>query len=153
FVSYHPPLLIPLPHLRITMVLLPLGFLKPLYRGSSSSVKSTTPPPHYPFDESIFAELDNSLWIIPRPLGSEPVLEKPNELDACRVFIAGISADRMVPKKTSTSTVPAMTQAAIRKLVANSVAVALEKAMLASSAGLNELNWYFLVATVPRTTK
>ncbi|GJV25012.1 hypothetical protein Tco_1377707 [Tanacetum coccineum] len=51
--------------------------------GSSSPVRSTTPPPDYPFDESIFAELDNSLWIIPRLLGSEPVLEKPNELDAC----------------------------------------------------------------------
>ncbi|GJW97140.1 hypothetical protein Tco_0178948 [Tanacetum coccineum] len=41
--------------------------------GSSSPVRSTTPPPDYPFDESIFAELDHSLWIIPRPLGSEPV--------------------------------------------------------------------------------
>ncbi|GKC43417.1 hypothetical protein Tco_1061139 [Tanacetum coccineum] len=51
--------------------------------GSSSPVRSTTPPPDYPFDESIFAELDNSLWIIPRPLKSEPVLEKPNESDAC----------------------------------------------------------------------
>ncbi|GJX87204.1 reverse transcriptase domain-containing protein [Tanacetum coccineum] len=50
--------------------------------GSSSPVRSTTPPPDYPFDESIFAELDNSLWIIPRPLGSKPVPEKPNELDA-----------------------------------------------------------------------
>ncbi|GKC68711.1 hypothetical protein Tco_1101309 [Tanacetum coccineum] len=29
--------------------------------GSSSPVRSTTPPPDYPFDESIFAELDNSL--------------------------------------------------------------------------------------------
>ncbi|GKD19216.1 hypothetical protein Tco_1208374 [Tanacetum coccineum] len=72
--------------------------------GSSSPVRSTTPPPDYPFDESIFAELDNSLWIIPQPLGSEPVLEKPNESD----------------------TSPAMTQAAIRKLVADSVAAALE---------------------------
>ncbi|GKD32826.1 hypothetical protein Tco_1248335, partial [Tanacetum coccineum] len=33
--------------------------------GSSSPVMSTTPPPDYPFDKSIFAELDNSLWIIP----------------------------------------------------------------------------------------
>ncbi|GJW18320.1 hypothetical protein Tco_0025756 [Tanacetum coccineum] len=74
--------------------------------GSSSPVRSTTPPPDYPFDKSIFAELDNSLWIIPRPLGSEPVLEKPN---------------KMAPKRTS-----AMTQAAIRKLVADSVAAALE---------------------------
>ncbi|GJW45965.1 hypothetical protein Tco_0077611 [Tanacetum coccineum] len=38
--------------------------------GSSSLVRSTTPPPDYPFDEFIFAELDNSLWIIPRPLGT-----------------------------------------------------------------------------------
>ncbi|GJY24941.1 hypothetical protein Tco_0399667 [Tanacetum coccineum] len=50
--------------------------------GSSSPVRSTTPPPDYPFDESIFAELDNSLWIIPRPLKSEPVPEEPNESDA-----------------------------------------------------------------------
>ncbi|GKB74389.1 hypothetical protein Tco_0935801 [Tanacetum coccineum] len=69
--------------------------------GSSSPVRSTTPPPDYPFDESIFAELDNSLWIIPRPLGSEPVLEESNE---------------MAPK----------TQAAIKKLVVDSVAAALE---------------------------
>ncbi|GJS95895.1 hypothetical protein Tco_0802863 [Tanacetum coccineum] len=33
--------------------------------GSSSPVRSTTPPPDYPFNMSIFAELDNSLWIIP----------------------------------------------------------------------------------------
>ncbi|GJT99518.1 hypothetical protein Tco_1109857 [Tanacetum coccineum] len=107
---------------RVTMALLPPGFLEPLYPdimaminaqdikhiilptpprdtkppvrspipsssslsvGSSSPIRSTTPPPDYPFDKSIFAELDNSLWIIPRPLGSEPVLEEPNESDAC----------------------------------------------------------------------
>nr|GEW98689.1 hypothetical protein [Tanacetum cinerariifolium] len=45
--------------------------------GSSSLVRSTTPPPDYPFDESIFTELDNSLWIISRPLGGEP---DPEEL-------------------------------------------------------------------------
>ncbi|GJX18841.1 hypothetical protein Tco_0221518 [Tanacetum coccineum] len=70
--------------------------------GSSSPVRSTTPPPDYPFDESIFAELDNSLWIISRTLKSEPVLEKPNE---------------MALKRTSTSAAPPMTQAAIKKLV------------------------------------
>nr|GFA49924.1 hypothetical protein [Tanacetum cinerariifolium] len=37
--------------------------------GSSSPVRSITPPPDYPFDESIFVELDNSLWIIPQLLG------------------------------------------------------------------------------------
>ncbi|GJY97676.1 reverse transcriptase domain-containing protein [Tanacetum coccineum] len=39
--------------------------------GSSSLIRSTTPPPDYLFDKSIFAELDNSLWIISQPLGSE----------------------------------------------------------------------------------
>ncbi|GKC92474.1 reverse transcriptase domain-containing protein, partial [Tanacetum coccineum] len=78
--------------------------------GSSSPVRSTTPPPDYPFDESIFAELDNSLWIIPRPLGSEPVPEESNK----------------APKRTSTSAAAPMTQAAIKKLVANSVVAALE---------------------------
>ncbi|GJW21464.1 hypothetical protein Tco_0032086 [Tanacetum coccineum] len=106
------------------MALLPLGFLKPLYPdmindqdiehmipptpprdtespvgspiplslsssvGSSSPVRSTTPQPDYPFDESIFAEI--------------------------------------APKRTSTSTTPAITQAAIKKLVVDSVATALE---------------------------
>ncbi|GKC87400.1 reverse transcriptase domain-containing protein [Tanacetum coccineum] len=79
--------------------------------GSSSPVRSTTPPPDYPFDESIFAELDNSLWIIPRPLGSEPVPEESNE---------------MAPKRTSTSAAPPITQAAIKKLVVDRVVVALE---------------------------
>ncbi|GJZ65452.1 hypothetical protein Tco_0622148, partial [Tanacetum coccineum] len=51
--------------------------------GSSSPVRSTTPPLDYPFDKSIFTELDNSLRIIPRPLGSEPDPEEPNESDAC----------------------------------------------------------------------
>nr|GEU84335.1 hypothetical protein [Tanacetum cinerariifolium] len=49
--------------------------------GSSSPVRSTTPP-DYLFDESTFTKLDNSLWIIPRPMGSESVPEEPNELDA-----------------------------------------------------------------------
>nr|GEU53313.1 hypothetical protein [Tanacetum cinerariifolium] len=49
--------------------------------GSSSPVRSTTPD--YLFDESIFAELDNLLWIISRPLGSKPVFEDSNESDAC----------------------------------------------------------------------
>nr|GEU37891.1 reverse transcriptase domain-containing protein [Tanacetum cinerariifolium] len=49
--------------------------------GSSWPIRSTTSPLDYPFDESIFAELDNSLWITQRPLGEEPVLEEPNESD------------------------------------------------------------------------
>ncbi|GKB54145.1 hypothetical protein Tco_0904898 [Tanacetum coccineum] len=61
----------------------PIPLSPSLSVGSSSLVRSTTPPPDYPFDESIFAELDNSLRIIPRPLGSELVPEEPNESDAC----------------------------------------------------------------------
>ncbi|GKB06105.1 hypothetical protein Tco_0834338 [Tanacetum coccineum] len=49
--------------------------------GSSSPVRSTTTPPDYPFDKSIFIELDNSLWIIPRPLKTELVPEEHDELD------------------------------------------------------------------------
>nr|GEV66619.1 hypothetical protein [Tanacetum cinerariifolium] len=40
-------------------------------KGSSSPVRSTIPD--YLFDESIFVELDNLLWITSRPLGSKPV--------------------------------------------------------------------------------
>nr|GFA50819.1 hypothetical protein [Tanacetum cinerariifolium] len=88
----------------------PIG--SPISLSPSLSVRSSSPPPpDYPFDESIFAELDNSLWIIPRPLGSKPVPEKPNE---------------MAPNRTSTSAAPAMTQATIRKLVVDSVAAALK---------------------------
>ncbi|GJT72845.1 hypothetical protein Tco_1032131 [Tanacetum coccineum] len=96
--------------------------------GSSSPFRSTTPPPDYPFDESIFAELDNSLWIIPRPLESEPVPEKPNECPSPEVLDSKIFRYILQSniKKTSTSAAPPMTQAAIRKLVTDSVATALE---------------------------
>ncbi|GJT78299.1 hypothetical protein Tco_1045024 [Tanacetum coccineum] len=80
--------------------------------GSSSPIRSTTPSPDYPFDESIFVELDNSLWIIPRPLVSEPVPEESNE---------------MARKRTSTSATSTMTQAAIRKLVTDSIATTLKE--------------------------
>ncbi|GJY21050.1 hypothetical protein Tco_0393616 [Tanacetum coccineum] len=95
--------------------------------GSSSPVRSTTPPPDYPFDESIFAELDNSLWIIPRPLGSEPVPEEPDESDTCY---------NMPPKRTSTSKTPTKSQAAIRQLIADGIAAALE-AQAATMANTN----------------
>ncbi|GJY81010.1 reverse transcriptase domain-containing protein, partial [Tanacetum coccineum] len=74
----------------ITMVLLPSSFLEPLCPSIMDMINNQdiehmippTPPPDYPFDKSIFAELDNSLWIMQRPLKIEPVPEKPNELDA-----------------------------------------------------------------------
>ncbi|GJZ18929.1 reverse transcriptase domain-containing protein [Tanacetum coccineum] len=92
--------------------------------GSSSPVRSTTPPPDYPFDKYIFAELDNSLWIIPRPLGSGPIPEEPNEC---------------LPKEHQTSAAPSMTQAAIRQLVVDSIAAALE-AQAATMANTNNSN-------------
>ncbi|GJZ80767.1 hypothetical protein Tco_0645761 [Tanacetum coccineum] len=99
--------------------------------GSSSPVRSTTPPPDYPFDKSIIAELDNSLWIIPRLLGSEPVPKEPNESDAwsseqdsrtqkqqgrtTRLDLCHLQLSRIQPL-----------DAAIRQLVVDSVAAALE---------------------------
>ncbi|GJX81769.1 hypothetical protein Tco_0331250 [Tanacetum coccineum] len=74
---------IPLPKDTETLVESPIPISPSSSVGSSSPVMSTTPPPGYPFDKSIFAELDNSLWIIPRPLGSKPVPEEPNESYAC----------------------------------------------------------------------
>ncbi|GKB41740.1 hypothetical protein Tco_0886682 [Tanacetum coccineum] len=114
--------------------------------GSSTPVRSTTPPPAYPFDESIFAELDNSLWIIPRPLENEPVPEEINEPKFYNVISENIlilcclvNVDRMAPRRTSTSTAPPMTQAAIKKLVADSVFAALE-AQAATLANTDNTN-------------
>nr|GEX79164.1 reverse transcriptase domain-containing protein [Tanacetum cinerariifolium] len=50
-----------------------------------------------------------------------------------------LNVDRMTPKRTSTSAAPTMTQAAIRKLVADSVVVALE-AQAATMANANNTN-------------
>ncbi|GJZ85750.1 hypothetical protein Tco_0651089 [Tanacetum coccineum] len=66
-----------------TLVESPIPVSPYLSVGSSSPIRSTTAPPDYPFDESILAELDNSLWIIPRLLGSKPVPEEPDESDTC----------------------------------------------------------------------
>ncbi|GKA36119.1 hypothetical protein Tco_0722610 [Tanacetum coccineum] len=81
--DFFPPKKIPPPTDTETPVESPIPISPSLSVGSSSPVRLTTPPPNYPFNESIFAELDNSLWIIPRPLGSEPVPEESNESYAC----------------------------------------------------------------------
>ncbi|GJY38001.1 hypothetical protein Tco_0424365 [Tanacetum coccineum] len=99
--DFFPPEEIPLPKDTETPVESPIPISLSSLVGSSSPVRSATPPPDYPFDESIFAE--------------------------------------MPPKRTSTSEAPAMTQAAIKKLVADSVAVALEAqaATMASTSNPN----------------
>nr|GEU62088.1 putative reverse transcriptase domain-containing protein [Tanacetum cinerariifolium] len=77
--------------------------------------------------------------------------------------------DQMPPKRSSTYEASTMSQAAIRKLVADSIAAALETQttimaeadnsireipeLLDSSAGSRELNQYFLEATVMKRTK
>nr|GEW19143.1 reverse transcriptase domain-containing protein [Tanacetum cinerariifolium] len=102
---------IPPPKDTETHVESPIPISLSLLVGSSSPVRLTTPPPNYPFDKSIFAKLDNSLWIIPQPLGSEPVSKESN---------------KMPPKRTSTFAAPTMTQAAIRQLFADSVVATLK---------------------------
>ncbi|GJU21499.1 hypothetical protein Tco_1154841 [Tanacetum coccineum] len=107
------------------MVLLPSGFLKPLYPDIKDMINdqdiehtiSPTPSPDYP----LISYLSGRGM---KPLRSESVPEKPNE---------------MAPKRTSTSAAPAMTQAAIRKLVADSVAAALE-AQAATMANADNTN-------------
>ncbi|GKA35702.1 hypothetical protein Tco_0722193 [Tanacetum coccineum] len=58
---FFPPEEIPPPKDTETPVESPISISPSSSVGSSSPVRSTTPPPDYPFDESIFAELDNSL--------------------------------------------------------------------------------------------
>nr|GEU32563.1 putative reverse transcriptase domain-containing protein [Tanacetum cinerariifolium]GEV20967.1 putative reverse transcriptase domain-containing protein [Tanacetum cinerariifolium] len=106
---------------------LPISLSPSSLVGSSSPVRSTTPPSEYPFDESIFVDLDNSLWIIPRHWEVNQSLRNL------------INVDRMAPKRTSTSATPAMTQTTIRKLVADSVAAALE-AQAATMANTDNTN-------------
>ncbi|GJV01732.1 hypothetical protein Tco_1335301 [Tanacetum coccineum] len=100
--DFFPPEEIPPPKDTETPVESPIPISPSSSVGSSSPVRSTTPPPDYPFDESIFAELDNSLWIIPRPLGSEPVPEESNELHG---FLEVTAAQ--LPKKTNKASLEA----------------------------------------------
>ncbi|GJT46320.1 hypothetical protein Tco_0955035 [Tanacetum coccineum] len=107
------------------MALLPSGFLKPLYPDIMDMINdqdiehtiSPTPPPDYP----LISYLSGRGM---KPLESKPVPEKPNE---------------MAPKRTPTSAAPAMSQAAIRKLVVDSVAAALE-AQAATMANTDNTN-------------
>nr|GEW81376.1 hypothetical protein [Tanacetum cinerariifolium] len=69
--------------------------------GSSSPVRSITPQPDYPFGESIYEELDNSLWIIPQPLGSKPVPEEPNKQLVADSVIAALEAQTATVANTN----------------------------------------------------
>ncbi|GJU42460.1 hypothetical protein Tco_1195417 [Tanacetum coccineum] len=99
-----------------TSVELPISISPSSSVGFSSPVRSTTPPPSYSFN-GLLNYVKISLWIIPRPLGSE----------------------LMPPKRTSTSETPTMTQAAIRQLIVDGIAVALEAQAATMVLNLNLL--------------
>ncbi|GKD38017.1 hypothetical protein Tco_1258224 [Tanacetum coccineum] len=91
---------------QVTIALLPAGFLKPLYPDilDIKHTISPTPPSDYP----LMSYLSGRGMKL---LESKLVPKKPNE---------------MAPKRTPISAAPVMSQAAIRKLVADSVAASLE---------------------------
>nr|GEU85570.1 hypothetical protein [Tanacetum cinerariifolium] len=87
--------------IQVTMALLPPGFLEPLYPGIMDMINAQ----------------DIEHMIIPTPpRDTEPPVGSP----------IPSSPSSMAPKRKSTSAAPTMTQAAIKKLVADSVAAALE---------------------------
>nr|GEU45459.1 hypothetical protein [Tanacetum cinerariifolium] len=87
-----------------------LGFLEPLYLGIIDMIN----------------DQDIKYMILPTPSrDAEPPIGSPISLSLSS-SVGSSSLVRMAPKRTSTSVAPVMTQAAIRKLVADSVATALE---------------------------
>ncbi|GJR95625.1 hypothetical protein Tco_0267799 [Tanacetum coccineum] len=126
------------------MALLPLGFLEPLYPGIMDMINA----------QDIEHMIPPTL-----PRDTEPPVGSP------------IPSSPMDPKRKSTSAAPAMTQAAIRKLVTDSVTAALEAqaATIANADNtnrnteesetpvarkcLNKLNRYFSSVTVPNAEK
>ncbi|GJX86268.1 hypothetical protein Tco_0337042 [Tanacetum coccineum] len=91
----------------VTMALLPLGFLEPLYPDmiNNQDIEHMIPPTP--------------------PKDIEPPVESPISLSLSS-SVGSSSPIRMAPKRTSTSAAPPMTQSAIKKLVADSVSAALE---------------------------
>ncbi|GJS06064.1 reverse transcriptase domain-containing protein [Tanacetum coccineum] len=94
----------------ITMVLLPSGFLKPLYPGIMDMINDQ--------------DIEHMIPPTP-PRNTKPPIGSPISLSPSS-SVGSSSPIRMAPKRTSTFAAPAMTRAAIRKLVADSVAAALE---------------------------
>nr|GEX13817.1 reverse transcriptase domain-containing protein [Tanacetum cinerariifolium] len=110
--------------------------------GSSSPVRSTTPPPDYSFDESIFAELITHYGSYCDHWEVNQSLRNLMSQMLVRVPIFGSLRFQnfpLYPAMKSTSAASAMTQAAIRKLVADSVAAALE-AQAATMENTNNTN-------------
>ncbi|GKE86548.1 hypothetical protein Tco_1560290, partial [Tanacetum coccineum] len=104
----------------VTMALLPPGFLEPLYPDmiNNQDIEHMIPPTP--------------------PRDTEPPVGSPIPLSPSS-SVGSSSPVRMAPKRTSTSAALAMTQAAIKKLVADSVATALE-AQAATIANTDNTN-------------
>ncbi|GJT97161.1 hypothetical protein Tco_1092679 [Tanacetum coccineum] len=132
--NFFPPKEIPPPKETKTPIESPILVSPSSSVRSSSPVRSTTPPPDYP----LISYLSGYGM---KPLGSEPVPKEPNESDACEETLKPPigSLILMPPKRTSTSEALVMTLAAIKKLVADSVAAALE-AQAATMESINNPN-------------
>ncbi|GJZ96132.1 hypothetical protein Tco_0668466, partial [Tanacetum coccineum] len=94
----------------ITMVLLPSGFLKPLYPCIMNMINDQ--------------DIEHMIPLTP-PKDTEPPIGSPIP-SSLSSSVGSSSPVRMASKRTSTTAAPTMTQAAIRKIVAASVAAALE---------------------------
>ncbi|GKE32768.1 reverse transcriptase domain-containing protein, partial [Tanacetum coccineum] len=126
-----PPSLIPNPQ----EFFLPEEFLSPKKRGRSSSSTSSLPKVFEIGESSQKTSIERheeQIKEILNHLGEisldciEHIEDKVEGLGKGRVIIQQDFDNLMPPKKTSTSEAPTMTQAAIRKLVADSVTAALE---------------------------
>ncbi|GKC22302.1 hypothetical protein Tco_1024452 [Tanacetum coccineum] len=95
--------------------------------GSSSPIRSTTPPSDYPFDEILEKLIRFSQTFV-----SKPPIGSLISLFLCLPL-------EMPPKRTSTSAAPVMTQAAIQQLIADGIAAALE-AQATALANADNLN-------------
>ncbi|GJY55459.1 reverse transcriptase domain-containing protein [Tanacetum coccineum] len=137
--------------IQVTMALLPSGFLKPLYLDIMDMINnqdiehtiSPTPLPDYPLIWYYLVRTCIKIRI-------HTMICQINSISLCMkiltmtcamilIMCCLVNVDRMAPKRTPTSAAPAMSQAAIRKLVADSVAAALE-AQAATMANADNTN-------------
>nr|GEZ58678.1 reverse transcriptase domain-containing protein [Tanacetum cinerariifolium] len=108
--------------------------------GNDQDIKhmiSPTPSPDYPLIYLSGRKLVQNKYLC--QLISIPLCLKILTKIWILILCCLVNVDRMAPKRKSTSAVPAMNQAAIRKLVADSVAIALE-AQVASMANTDNTN-------------
>ncbi|GJV31110.1 putative reverse transcriptase domain-containing protein [Tanacetum coccineum] len=114
--------------IQVTIALLPLGFLEPLYPDmiNAQDIEHMIPPTP---PRDIEPPVESPIPLSPSSSvrSSSPVRSTTPPLDY--PFDESIFAE-MTPKRTSTSAAPAMTHAAIRKLVTDSVAAALKHKLL-----------------------